>query len=208
MRGGPAMPPLPLVDSHVHLWDPTRFRMPWLDGNATLDRPYGLADYREHSAGIEVEGIVYLQVEVSPAYALLEARWVAELGSEGPPILGIVPWAPVEDGERARSFLDALVRIDPRIKGVRRLYQAEPDPLFAARPAFIRGVRLLAEYELSFDLGTTHRQLPATLQLVRACPDVRSEEHTSELQSRQYLVCRLLLETKKPYTHHRPTPHV
>src|SRR5258707_14454194 len=28
-------------------------------------------------------------------------------------------------------------------------------------------------------------------------PLVRSEEHTSELQSRQYLVCRLLLEKKK-----------
>src|SRR3712207_6429965 len=28
-------------------------------------------------------------------------------------------------------------------------------------------------------------------------PSVRSEEHTSELQSRQYLVCRLLLEKKK-----------
>src|SRR3712207_7465841 len=28
-------------------------------------------------------------------------------------------------------------------------------------------------------------------------PRVRSEEHTSELQSRQYLVCRLLLEKKK-----------
>src|SRR3712207_7850020 len=28
---------------------------------------------------------------------------------------------------------------------------------------------------------------------------VRSEEHTSELQSRQYLVCRLLLEKKKNY---------
>src|SRR3712207_8847454 len=27
----------------------------------------------------------------------------------------------------------------------------------------------------------------------------RSEEHTSELQSRQYLVCRLLLEKKKSY---------
>src|SRR3712207_8668230 len=27
--------------------------------------------------------------------------------------------------------------------------------------------------------------------------DLRSEEHTSELQSRQYLVCRLLLEKKK-----------
>src|SRR3712207_7013039 len=30
-----------------------------------------------------------------------------------------------------------------------------------------------------------------------APPDARSEEHTSELQSRQYLVCRLLLEKKK-----------
>src|SRR3712207_7285015 len=29
----------------------------------------------------------------------------------------------------------------------------------------------------------------------------RSEEHTSELQSRQYLVCRLLLEKKKSYHH-------
>src|SRR3712207_7880741 len=29
---------------------------------------------------------------------------------------------------------------------------------------------------------------------------LRSEEHTSELQSRQYLVCRLLLEKKKPWT--------
>src|SRR3712207_8955520 len=29
----------------------------------------------------------------------------------------------------------------------------------------------------------------------------RSEEHTSELQSRQYLVCRLLLEKKTKYTH-------
>src|SRR3712207_7709605 len=29
---------------------------------------------------------------------------------------------------------------------------------------------------------------------------VRSEEHTSELQSRQYLVCRLLLEKKKKLT--------
>src|SRR3712207_7241933 len=34
--------------------------------------------------------------------------------------------------------------------------------------------------------------------------DLRSEEHTSELQSRQYLVCRLLLEKKKT---HPPSLH-
>src|SRR3712207_7444576 len=33
--------------------------------------------------------------------------------------------------------------------------------------------------------------------LLRRLLGVRSEEHTSELQSRQYLVCRLLLEKKK-----------
>src|SRR3712207_6866774 len=32
----------------------------------------------------------------------------------------------------------------------------------------------------------------------------RSEEHTSELQSRQYLVCRLLLEKKHTAPHHIP----
>src|SRR5947209_8845329 len=32
---------------------------------------------------------------------------------------------------------------------------------------------------------------------LHACAALRSEEHTSELQSRQYLVCRLLLEKKK-----------
>src|SRR3712207_8335915 len=35
----------------------------------------------------------------------------------------------------------------------------------------------------------------------------RSEEHTSELQSRQYLVCRLLLEKKKRYTNDKKTQH-
>src|SRR3712207_7480432 len=35
----------------------------------------------------------------------------------------------------------------------------------------------------------------------RRGPRLRSEEHTSELQSRQYLVCRLLLEKKKKTKH-------
>src|SRR6266496_5247313 len=51
----------------------------------------------------------------------------------------------------------------------------------------------------------------------RRCPQHRSEEHTSELQSRRDLVCRLLLEKKKKktrYCYHlkikckiRNTPH-
>src|SRR3712207_8633166 len=36
----------------------------------------------------------------------------------------------------------------------------------------------------------------------------RSEEHTSELQSRQYLVCRLLLEKKKKTNTYTPTLYI
>jgi L-fuconolactonase len=146
--------------------------MPWLDGNERIGKPFGLSDFREHSAGIEVEGIVYLQVEVTPPYALLEAQWVADLPAEGPPILGIVPWAPLEDGDRARSFLDAMVKIDPRIKGIRRLYQGEPDLDFCIRPDFIKGVQILPEYGLSFDLGVYHQHLKNSITLVKACPEV------------------------------------
>src|SRR2546429_3872519 len=54
--------------------------------------------------------------------------------------------------------------------------------------------------------------LPATPSLFWACllskaacsPTKRSEEHTSELQSRLHLVCRLLLEKKKIKNEHKP----
>src|SRR2546429_6336689 len=41
-----------------------------------------------------------------------------------------------------------------------------------------------------------------------AAPDRRSEEHTSELQSRLHLVCRLLLEKKKTYRKVSLTEHI
>src|SRR3712207_8785189 len=56
-----------------------------------------------------------------------------------------------------------------------------------------------AARELGLERRETVRSLSAARvgNLRRAVPSTRSEEHTSELQSRQYLVCRLLLEKKK-----------
>src|SRR3712207_7039905 len=61
--------------------------------------------------------------------------------------------------------------------------------------------------EIAFDIhlgGTTGQRQFFTVGTAGAS---RSEEHTSELQSRQYLVCRLLLEKKttNPYTHSIPS---
>src|SRR3712207_7414912 len=78
--------------------------------------------------------------------------------------------------------------------------------------SFRRALRLLTEggFELSPAAGFVHIGMGALLyerdDLVGAervlergveLAERRSEEHTSELQSRQYLVCRLLLEKKK-----------
>src|SRR3712207_7821084 len=48
------------------------------------------------------------------------------------------------------------------------------------------------------DPTSAHQDSGRHRQRIRTGMRFRSEEHTSELQSRQYLVCRLLLEKKKP----------
>ncbi len=165
------MPDFPIIDAHVHLWDPSHFRVSWLDGTPLLNRPYGLADYRAHTTDIAIEGIVYVEVDVNAHYALLEAAWAAERAREDILLLGVVAHAPLEYGERVRAYLDALTALGPRIKGVRRIVQDESDKQFSLRPDFVRGTQLLADYGLSCDICIRHNQLAAINELVRLCPD-------------------------------------
>src|SRR3712207_8574236 len=81
------------------------------------------------------------------------------------------------------------------------LFRSErPDPVLDLSPrgaeiARGRGARpgvLRQAADHQHEAGRAERR-----SLVDRAPVVRSEEHTSELQSRQYLVCRLLLEKKK-----------
>src|SRR2546422_8214867 len=55
-------------------------------------------------------------------------------------------------------------------------------------------VRVLSHQTVHVDSGV---ELQDARLVVRVLPHFRSEEHTSELQSRLHLVCRLLLEKKK-----------
>src|SRR2546422_6642195 len=55
--------------------------------------------------------------------------------------------------------------------------------------------------DLSDLVAVADRHCPVTDAVRRAVPWTRSEEHTSELQSRLHLVCRLLLEKKKETKH-------
>jgi len=151
-----------IVDSHVHLWDPRTFRMPWLDRDAVLGHPFGPTEFAQASTGLNIEAIVYVQVDTTPAYGLLEARWAAERNPAA-----IVAWAPLEDGAVARTYLDALLET-PRVRGVRRLIQSEQDPDFPMR--LVEGLHILPEYGLSFDICIRHDQLARSIDMVRQCP--------------------------------------
>src|SRR3712207_7323065 len=76
--------------------------------------------------------------------------------------------------------------------------------LFPYTTLFRSPIWFYVPHLLSLTLPWTPLALAAILPTWRtAWPGLRSEEHTSELQSRQYLVCRLLLEKKKIH----PTSH-
>src|SRR3712207_6884327 len=56
---------------------------------------------------------------------------------------------------------------------------------------------LMEDKEVTWMPAYGPEQRGGTANVTVIVSDERSEEHTSELQSRQYLVCRLLLEKKK-----------
>src|SRR3712207_8073620 len=92
-------------------------------------------------------------------------------------------------------------------------------PLFPYTTLFRSNVRTIRNPVLDRWLGReadipAHRaEIQAAVHQAEAADDpagyfvlARSEEHTSELQSRQYLVCRLLLEKKKHSTSYHTSP--
>ncbi len=162
---------LSIIDAHIHLWDLSAFPVPWIVGDAVLNRSYLLQDFEDQSAGLGVDGIVFVQAAVANEYSLLEADWVRSLATRDPLIKGMVAYAPLEYGEQIRSYLDALMTRGSLIKGIRR---GLPDPTDAKfdMDGFIRGIQILPEYGLSFDIlgkGTPH--LNMAIQIAQRAPD-------------------------------------
>src|SRR3712207_8725337 len=90
------------------------------------------------------------------------------------------------------ATLSRSVRDESEIRGHRRTY------IGALPGTIIRAMR---------DAGSNNPVLMID-EIDKMGADFRSEEHTSELQSRQYLVCRLLLEKKKTTIHSTYTSYL
>jgi L-fuconolactonase len=163
------MPAFPLTDAHVHFWDPAAGRYAWLDAVPALAGRRGPAEFARACGPVTVDRLVFVQCGAEDALA--EVAWVDGLAAVEPRLAAIVAHAPVEAGAAVEPWLEQLAS-RPRVRGVRRLLQDEPDDAFCLRPEFVEGVRRLERFGLSFDLCLYARQLGAVVELVRRCPGV------------------------------------
>ncbi len=131
-----------LIDTHVHFWDPAELRYDWIVGSAVLDQTYRPERLPRQGADWQLEGLVMVQAECVHDQAQAEVAWVSGLAAQHPFVRGMVAFAPLEQGERAREHV-AWLSQQPLVKGVRRLIQEE-GPGFAVQPDFVRGVALPA----------------------------------------------------------------
>src|SRR3712207_8118565 len=80
------------------------------------------------------------------------------------------------------------------------LFRSIQHQLFAIARRQANPLLCLKVVKLTTGRQSSAQHRHALFDRLRRNVDLRSEEHTSELQSRQYLVCRLLLEKKKKAT--------
>jgi len=165
------MPDFPIIDSHVHLYDIEKLNYSWMSGVPQLAHTTRMPEFDQARGSVDVEQLVFVEVDVDPGFHLDEARFVAGLAEKDKKIGAIVAHAPIHKGKSVEADLVDLKTI-PGVKGVRRLIQQEPDPTAILNPAFIDGVKLLKKYDLSFDICIKHYQLAYAIELIKRCPDV------------------------------------
>jgi L-fuconolactonase len=137
-----------------------------------LNRPFTLADFATVAAANGVSQSICVEAASAGADGLAETRWLLEQAAQSELIAGLVVWAPIEQPDLP-SYLEQITAWGQwRIVGIRRSFEFEPLD-FACRPEVIDGIRLVGEYGYSCDLVLFHPALAATIELVRACPQVQ-----------------------------------
>ena len=158
-----------IIDTHQHIWELERFRYSWCSSVPSLNRTFALQDYVDASLGTGIEKTIHVEADVDEPFMLAETQYLLSLAASGSPIVGVVACARPETTDFP-AYLEGIAR-HPKLKGVRRLLQAEADDL-SAGSVFRDNVRLLGRYGLSFDICVLARQLPFAIALVRECPEV------------------------------------
>jgi L-fuconolactonase len=166
-----AEPPIPIVDAHIHLFDPRRPEgIPWPDkNNPVLYKPTLPSRLREVAQPLGIVGAI--EIECSPRVE--DNQWVLDVAARDPIIVGTVGDLEPDNTNFAKQ-LERFHR-NPLFRGIRygNLWNRD---LTAAltRPEFISGLKLLAEADLELDTANPTPALIADIvHLTDLVPNLR-----------------------------------
>jgi L-fucono-1,5-lactonase len=190
-------PAAPRIDAHQHFWRYHPAEYEWIDdAMAGLRRDYLPDEALREMAGAGVDACVAVQARQT----LDETRWLLTLADAHPAIVGVVGWIDLQAAD-VRQQLE-LFADDQKLVGIRHIVQSEPDDRFMLRPAFCRGIALLEEFGLAYDILVYSRHLAAAAELAERFasqrfvvdhlgkPDIRRGElHAWERDLRTLAAC-------------------
>ena len=156
-----------MIDSHQHFWQVGRFDYPWMKSETrVLYRDYLPAQLEPVLRENGVSNTVLVQASNSVA----ESRWLLQLADENSFIAGVVGWVDLMSLETA-SQLEELTAY-PKFKGVRHLVESEPHDDWLVHGEVLNGLKLLAAFDLSYDLLVHTRHLKYARQVAEECPEL------------------------------------
>ncbi len=167
---------LNIIDTHQHLWDLSRFSLPWTRGEPALAHSFVMDDYRKATGalkGARVVKAVYMEVDVASEQQQAEADYITRVCAAGdtPTVAAVISGRPESD-EFARYVQP--FKGNKYIKGIRRvLHGAGTPPGTCTGKEFVRNIGLLGDLGLSFDLCMRAAELPDADRLIVACPGTR-----------------------------------
>jgi L-fuconolactonase len=155
------------IDTHQHFWryDPREYA--WIDEVLSpLQRDFLPEDSAPEMAALGFDACIAVQARQTAG----ETPWLLQLADTHPAIAGVIGWVDLQADDARERVRRAAAH--PKLLGLRHVVQDEPDG-FLSRPAFLRGVGVLAEFGLTYDVLIYERQMPAALEFVRRFPEQR-----------------------------------
>jgi L-fuconolactonase len=156
------------VDAHQHFWKYNPAEYEWIDDSmAAIRRDFLPEDLEPQLERNEFHGSVAVQARQT----LEETLWLLELADRSSKILGVVGWVDLRSAD-VRTQLSGLAK-NRKLVGIRHIVQSEPDDRFLLRPDFLRGVAVLEEFDLAYDILIYTKHLAVAAEFVERFPRQR-----------------------------------
>jgi L-fuconolactonase len=156
------------IDAHQHFWRYNSDEYGWIDDSMSrIRRDFLPADLEPELKRAGLDGSIAVQARQT----LEETRWLLELADSSPFTLGVVGWVDLRS-ENARTQLTQFAQ-HPKLLGIRHIVQSEADDRFLLQPEFLRGISLLEEFGLTYDILIYPRHLTVATEFVQRFPRQR-----------------------------------